>query len=324
MSSTPLSQDRVRGALLGTAIGDALGMPIEHLSHQNVRLYYKGIKAYRADEKRGELEAGQWTGDTQRMLVLAHVMAASDGDAMISSRLSEALRTLLPQARRWETGLFEAVQEDRAVEAPSNGAAVTMAPVAVRWELGRGGEEMDAYLSTIVGASHGHPASMAAAFGQAYAVRYALLAEPNAFDAETFWESVHDATRDAEQQLDDADTTVSARLAALKDSLDDFPLDLQDACGGTGPSASESWPFALAMFARNPHLPEATLLSAINVGGDANSVGAMCGALLGALNGADAFPQAWHDGLEARAEIIATADALYRRNANSDWRIAGA
>ena len=45
-----MDRDKVRGALLGTAVGDALGMPVEGLSHQNVRTYYKGIKGYRADE----------------------------------------------------------------------------------------------------------------------------------------------------------------------------------------------------------------------------------------------------------------------------------
>ena len=68
------------------------------------------------------------------------------------------------------------------------------------------------------------------------------------------------------------------------------------------------------MVARAPDLLEPTLLSAINVGGDAAAVGAMTGALLGAIHGASAFPAEWTDALEdadaIRAEAEALADAL--------------
>ena len=59
--TTNFSADSILGALLGTAVGDALGMPIEGLSHQNVRTYYKGIKEYRDDDQRvadGRAEQG--------------------------------------------------------------------------------------------------------------------------------------------------------------------------------------------------------------------------------------------------------------------------
>jgi ADP-ribosylglycohydrolase len=52
------------------------------------------------------------------------------------------------------------------------------------------------------------------------------------------------------------------------------------------------------MVARRPHLLENTLLSGINVGGDADTTGAMMGAMLGALHGWTAFPDEWHEGLE--------------------------
>src|SRR5690606_15821429 len=42
--NSAMNRDRALGALLGAAVGDALGMPVDGLSHQNVRLYYKGVK----------------------------------------------------------------------------------------------------------------------------------------------------------------------------------------------------------------------------------------------------------------------------------------
>jgi ADP-ribosylglycohydrolase len=67
------------------------------------------------------------------------------------------------------------------------------------------------------------------------------------------------------------------------------------------------------MFARAPHLIETTLLSAINVGGDADTTGAMLGALLGALHGWTTFPDEWRDGLEARDDLEAQAEAFAQR-----------
>src|SRR5690606_40679496 len=66
-------------------------------------------------------------------------------------------------------------------------------------------------------------------------------------------------------------TPVADRLWALEPYLDETPLDLQDRCDGTGDAADEAFPFAVAMFARNPALVEATLLSAVNVGGAASA-----------------------------------------------------
>ncbi|MGB3545078.1 ADP-ribosylglycohydrolase family protein, partial [Rubrivirga sp.] len=74
-------RDRLVGTIIGSALGDALGMPVEGLSHQNVRTYYKGIKELRADEKRSDLEAGQWTADTQRARSLMRALSTGAPDS---------------------------------------------------------------------------------------------------------------------------------------------------------------------------------------------------------------------------------------------------
>lgn len=322
-----MNEDCVRGALLGTAVGDALGMPIEGLSHQNVRTYYKGIKEYRADEERGDLAEGQWTDDTQLTFALARAFSGN-ADAW-PERAAEQYVALLPEARRWgptTTAAVEALQDGASWEAsgdaerPTDGAAMRAAAPGLWWSRADASPKKAlAALRPVLAVTHAHPAALAAGLGQAFAVRYAAQARPDAFDTDAFWEELVRFTTWAEGELappgENADRRCSKRLRTLSGSLHQgaMPLDLRDLCDGAGVHADEAWPLAVGMFARTPHLIEAAFLSTVNVGGDADTTGAMCGALLGALHGWDAFPDEWRDGLEDAPRLIQEADAFAER-----------
>ena len=339
-----LEKDRIRGALLGTAVGDALGMPVEGLSHQNIRTYYKGIKEYRADEERGDLEAGQWTDDTQLTFAVARALASTDKAEDISDvpeRVAEAYVQLLPEARRWGPTTTAAVERLRDgatwqdagdAEHPTDGAATRAAPLGLWWAATDAGPEqaLEA-LRPVLAVTHAHPAALTAGLGQAFAVRYAARTTIDAFEAAAFWEELVRFTAWVEDRLAEENASpdprtpralprsasgrCSRRLRALDGALHQgtMPLDLRDLCDGAGYLADEAWPLAVGMFARTPHLVEAALLSTVNVGGDADTTGALCGALLGALHGWSAFPEAWREGLEAAARLTEEADALAER-----------
>ncbi len=319
-----INRDRTRGALLGTAVGDALGMPVEGLSHQNVRTYYKGIKKYRADEQRGDLQAGQWTDDTQLTFALARALTAAEAVEAFPAEAAKAYVALLPKARRWGPTTRTAVErlsegaaphDAGAGGRPTDGAAMRAAPLGLWWAAtGATREEAFRVLRPVFEVTHRHPSAVAAGFGQAFAIRHTAARPPARFDAEAFWPALIETAAWAEKELG-AETNVSDRLRALDGSLHQgtMPLDLLDVCDGAGVLAHEAWPFAAGMFARAPHLVEATLLSTINAGGDADTTGAMAGALLGALHGWAAFPAEWQDGLEARTRLEAEADALAAR-----------
>lgn len=304
-----VTSDRIVGTLMGTAVGDALGMPIEGLSHQNVRTYYKGIKEYRDDDQRGDLEAGQWTDDTQMTFALVRALRQSTNPANWPAAVGTAYVDLRSEARRWgqtSTSAIERIANGTAPEEAgtpdreSDGAAMRAAPLGAWWAASNvSREEAFDAIRAVLAVTHRHPAAVAAGWGQAFAVRALLRLEGlDAFERSAFWRDLTDATRWAEDRLG-GDHRVSDRLEALKDSLDSFPLDLRDACDGVGVRADEAWPFACAMVARRPHLLENTLLSGINVGGDADTTGAMMGAMLGALHGWSGFPSEWRTGLEA-------------------------
>lgn len=342
------SLDSILGACLGTAVGDALGMPIEGISHQNVRTYYKGIKEYRADEQRKDLDAGQWTDDTQMTFALIRALSGETDPEAWPKAVAAQYVALREEARRWGPTTTAAIDQlangadpatSGTAEHPTNGAAMRAAPLGVWWAC-TGASREDAWraIRPVLEITHRHPASVAAGFGQAFAIRWAVDARamdaaPDAFDTDAFWSALIETVAFAETVLAEkteakeatagepetgepetgepsVDDRVSVRLRHLRDHLDDVPLDVRDASGGAGVRADEAWPYACAMFARRPHLLENSLLSSINVGADADTHGAMLGSLLGALHGWNAFPAEWRDGLEARAQLEEEATAL--------------
>src|SRR5262249_13180557 len=74
-----------RGCLLGLAVGDALGAPLEGLSSQQIRAHYTfvndyvdGAKAWKKKPYRWRLP-GLYTDDTQQALALVDVLLATGG-----------------------------------------------------------------------------------------------------------------------------------------------------------------------------------------------------------------------------------------------------
>ncbi|MDT0633300.1 ADP-ribosylglycohydrolase family protein [Rubrivirga sp. S365] len=289
-------RDRLVGALLGSAVGDALGMPVEGLSHQNVRTYYKGIKEMRADEKRGDLDAGQWTADTQRARALTRALATAAPDSPEEVRTTLALPG--DDARRG------------GVVSPSSALAACAAPLGVQARL-RGLKDLASarWAALLLRDVDPSPVAHVAAAAQIAAVRTCLDKDPESLTGAQILDAALSAARDSERLLS-ADDRVSKRLDALRGHLGETPLDLQDLCNGTGSAADEAFPFAVAMVARSPELVEPTFLAAVNVGGDAAAVGACVGALVGALHGARALPAPWLDALEDADAIRAEAEAL--------------
>ena len=68
-------KDRIRGAIVGVAIGDALGMPVEGLSPKTISDCYGWINSYRTPKRwrkiHKNLKRGQWTDDTQLTIAIA-------------------------------------------------------------------------------------------------------------------------------------------------------------------------------------------------------------------------------------------------------------
>ena len=80
---------------------------------------------------------------------------------------------------------------------------------------------------------------------------------------------------------------------------------------GTSAHSTEAVPAALLIFAKIPHHTEEAIVTTANAGGDTTGMGAIVGALAGALNGSGSLPGRWLARLQQRKHIERLAEALY-------------
>ena len=158
--------DRARGALYGLAIGDALGMPTQLMSHQEVATCFGVLDGFRAPPAghpiASGLLAGSVTDDTEQALLLAEVLLAGGGH-IDSDDLARRLVAWAERAR--ERGSLDLLgpSSSAAVAAlvaggpvdevgragATNGAAMRITPVG----LIISSDDLDALVDLVVEAS---------------------------------------------------------------------------------------------------------------------------------------------------------------------------
>ena len=172
--------DRARGALLGTFVGDALGMPFE------------GAPPTRIPERLTMLDArlgrGTYTDDTQMAIALAESLL--DRGGVDAEALGRAFADAYDPRRGYGSGTTEVlrlvragVRTDDAARlafggegSQGNGAAMRIAPIAVRFADDTTALVRAARASARV--THAHPLAVDAAVAQTAAIAAAVNGEP--------------------------------------------------------------------------------------------------------------------------------------------------
>ncbi|WP_435021730.1 ADP-ribosylglycohydrolase family protein [Tundrisphaera sp. TA3] len=345
--------DRVRGCLLGLAIGDALGGPLEGLGAQQIRAHYQlvtdyvdGARAWKKKPYRWRMP-GLYTDDTQQALALSdNLLAHGRVDVR---RLAEVYLDLAtPEAgyagaHRGVGRSFRQVLADlrRGVEphltgqdSAGIGAAMRIAPVALYFP-----EDDDARHEAILSASlmtHRDVRSLAGAMAVAHGVR--RLASGESRDPSFLFRVAADTARSEARIAADASLPVASiaghgramsQAIAHAESLLDIPRERALAAlaeeanrHGAEPACRRATmgfppaciPACFYLLLTTESFEEA-VTEVINLGGDADSTGAILGALAGAHYGIEAIPARWLAGLQNREGIEVRAEALARRSA---------
>lgn len=345
--------DRVRGCLLGLAIGDALGAPLEGLTAQQIKTHYgrvknyvDGVQAWKRKPYRWRLR-GLYSDDTQQALALSDVLL--DWGRIDQDRLAELYVGLATPkgsfvgAHRGIGRSFRLVLADleRGVapgacgqRSAGIGAAMRIAPVALYCS-----DDRDALYTSAMAAStmtHRDIRSLSGALAVAHGVRR-LVAGQGRDPSLLLWiaaDVARDETRIASDYAElvvayDRHARAMSKALAHVESVLDQPRDRALAAlveeanrHGADPACTRpTMGFPPACIATCLYLLlttdsfEEALTEVVNLGGDADTAGAILGAFAGAHYGVCGIPRRWLDGLQNRAGIDARARALAARSA---------
>ncbi len=297
-------RSKYTGCMLGAAIGDALGKGNEGLSRKDIR-----NKGYITDYCKAQPGAGQYTDDTEQMLVLAQSLIQCTGfdvqvfAAMIAKWGADALRDPVrrsligPSSSQAITRLNSGVAwKESGSDIPSCGSSMRVAPIGLFY-IDLGEIESNAALSSIP--THRSQGAIAGAVAVAISVRCALNnMECSGIIRETC----------ARASRYDPDLKKNIELSFYKR---DAEPDRMFAELGTSYSVYETVPCAFYCFSRHFESSEKAIIEAVNAGGDTDSIACITGAMCGALHGVGSFPERWINGLENKEMVKHLADMLF-------------
>ncbi|WP_376795647.1 ADP-ribosylglycohydrolase family protein [Thermogemmatispora sp.] len=305
---------RAQGALLGLAIGDALGMPTQMLPRSLVAQLFPALEGFEAGPQQNAISAGQPAGrvtdDTQQALLVARLLVEEKGRVPSDRFVQELLRwaeqaeadgseQLGPSSRR----ALEAVRRGEAPEeagrrGDTNGAAMRIAPVGIAVPL----EPVERFLECIEEVCRPtHFTGLAIAGAAAVAAVVSAGLEGATF-AEALGEGLRLARLGQARGAYVAGASVAERLIWAVDLVSQLDEEsAQDAIVdliGTGVATQEAVPAAFALAARWQADPWRACLIAARLGGDSDTIAALVGAMLGACSGLEVFPE------EARTTVV--------------------
>ncbi len=326
---------RVAGCLLGGAVGDALGAPIEFLSLAEIRAHFgpAGLRDYAPAYGR----LGAITDDTQMTLFTAEGLIRADNRAREGGHADPTtvvyhayLRWLetqgeqpaypFPECRR---GWLIEVPDLRHRRAPGNtclaalragqigtlerplndskgcGGVMRVAPVALA--RARAPFRLGCELAAI---THGHPSGYLAA-GFLAATLAAVL------DGRSLEAAIDLATDELRRWPDHAECLAAVRAARRLAAAGPATPERVERLG-QGWVAEEALAIALYCALTAEGSFERGVLAAVDHSGDSDSTGAITGNILGALLGRGAIPPRWLEQLELRDVIEQVAVDLYQ------------
>lgn len=335
---------RIAGCILGGAIGDALGWPVEFLSSLAIRKAYgeEGIQDLDLKDK----PCAEFTDDTQ-MTFFSAEGALRYLSAQKQAKKSPDFATIMHASyRRWLftqqtpkakdqpilNGWLYACHTLHVRRAPGNsclqslneswigsvndpindskgcGAVMRAAPLGIVFDA----EDAFTYGMMAGAITHGHPSGYLSSAALARIIAELLQGETLSYALGTTMERLKHESRHEEcllylqkaYELASADIEPTRAIAAL----------------GLGWVGEEALAIGVYCALKCATDTKKALLLAVNHDGDSDSTGAICGNILGAWKGVDALPKEWVERIEGREILAQIIDDLHRGPDQSpDW-----
>ena len=333
----------IYGCLIGGAIGDALGTPVEFMRWSDIQRRYgeEGIQSLEMDFEQG---LALISDDTQMTLSTANGLLMYDTYRMLFKEapapeqcIYEAYRdwyhcqcsARMPKDNHsWLSDLQE-MHERRApgntcmsalrtgeagsIEKPINhskgcGGIMRVAPVAL-WGIGkRSVEAIDRLAARAAALTHGHPLGYMPSAALADIISRILAGTKDMQD-------VIDATRDAMKSLFGAEAYLNELLRIMDQAVELTRNDHSDVENihaiGEGWTGEEALGIAIYCSVKYQDDFSGAIIAAVNHNGDSDSTGAIAGNIVGARLGVEAIDGKWLRGLELKNAILEMASDLY-------------
>lgn len=298
---------RAYGALAGLALGDALGMPTQAMSPQQIQTVYGHVTGLVDGDKTQPyapgMAAGSVTDDTEQALLIASLLLKGHGSGL-NLDASEFSHALLA----WEDSMIErgsldllgpstkaALERVRAGENPlrvggegtTNGAAMRVTPIGIAASTSDRQLFADAVWSSCQ-VTHATCQGFQSAALVAAAVSLGI--DAGAADVtDLLWKAVAFVRSLPERGAwsPEPDVVAATHRALKLAAQPSSSLEWLAEQIGTSVASAQAIPMAFALLARDPS-PRA-LLEAANLGGDTDTIGAIAGAILGANLGVEVF-----------------------------------
>lgn len=342
--------DRMLGTMIGLAVGDALGYPVEGWTEEQISARYGRLRDFvesPLDPPEKWRLPGLHSDDTQQALALADVLLSegrADPDALCQKflELAEGPPHLPLGAHRGAGRNFRYTIQTLQAGAPWNmgsrhtagvGASMRVAPVGMALGIDDAAIRVNTALQALV--THNDPRAVAAAFLVAYVVGRMIWMRPQAFVPETVHHEATHFVRRSEAWLIDAHGRHLAResrpiLHHMSEALAGIGPDLAKPPAEVLPGIAERASALAGYTIEHPcrgfapagvvsafyfflHFHgefERAMEEALNWGGDVDTVCAILGAMCGSYQGLDAIPSRWREGLRAYDLVLSRAQAL--------------
>ncbi|GEM_PF-576441 len=307
------------GCLIGLAIGDALGAPVDGLSREEIAVQYGWVDHYLARPATATTPAlppGRFTDQTELALCVVEGIVSGRGfldPAAIGYRFLRVLdgeagafvdaTTRQALARAAETDQFQQGLAD--VEPPSAAPLSRVIPIGLLHALAPFNVELFTRdVMRVLGMTHSDLTTLNAALAVAYAVRSLAAGE---VPPELLLE---DVLHFIDEDLVAANIRQAAALAATGGDIERDLAHLVQL--GHGPAAHEAVAAAFYSFAVASNDARRALTLAVNAGGATRIIGALTGALVGTVVGADGLPETWRAELDGVVYLQMAAAGLLR------------
>lgn len=323
---------RFAGCLVGGAVGDALGAPVEFYRIEEIRRRYGPAGIVQFAEVYGR--EGAITDDTQMTLFTAEGLLRAAASRAAGRRYDPTralfhayLRWLHTQARTSANPSYDDALDGWLIRIPALhsqrspgntcvsslmlpdpgttthpindskgcGGVMRVAPIGL-WE----GDVFDLACRACA-LTHGHPTGWIAG-GVFAAILHHIL------EGESIARAVHRVRKERRHQMnDEVATALDRAVGAAKNAPEPTPEILESLGGGWTAEEALAIGVYCALVARDF---TSGVVAAVNHSGDSDSTGSIAGNLLGAAFGIHAIPYAYLQGLELREELELVAEDL--------------